>query len=58
MNPMFAQIAHLWTAVFPSTPDADLPHALFEEAGARCGSNPHQASELRAAALAYLRVVR
>lgn len=37
---------------------AALPRSLFERAEARAGSNPQEASELRSAALAYLRVVR
>jgi len=34
------------------------PQQLMERAGARAGQNPHQASELRQAALDWLRVVR
>ena len=37
---------------------AAIPRSLLENAGARAGSNPRQAHELRQAALAYLRVVR
>lgn len=37
---------------------AAVPRNLFEKAGARSGSNPRQARELRRAALAYLSVVR
>lgn len=37
---------------------AAVPRALLERAEARAGTSPRQASELRGAALAYLRVVR
>jgi len=41
-----------------SRPLPDTPRHLMESAGARAGSNPRQARELRQAACAYLRVVR
>jgi hypothetical protein len=37
---------------------AAVPRALLERAGARAGTSPHHALELRESALAYLRVVR
>lgn len=43
---------------FPLRPLADTPRRLMESAGARAGTDARQARELRAAACAYLRVVR
>ena len=42
----------------PFTQRRDPVQQLLERAGARAGRNPGQASELRSAALAWLRVVR
>lgn len=38
--------------------DDSLAHQLFESADASAGRDPHQAQELRDAALAFLSVVR
>jgi hypothetical protein len=57
MYALFAQVLRLMTAGSRSGP-AVIPRLLLEKAEARAGSNPHQAAELRSAALAYLRVVR
>ncbi|WP_198969957.1 hypothetical protein [Xylophilus sp. ASV27] len=59
---MFALITRLLSSVRAAAalPDAarGIPNALFESAEACAGQNPHQAQELRAAAQAYLSVVR
>jgi hypothetical protein len=57
MFSLFAQVAHLFrskTLEIPASPAA----ALMESADSRAGMNAHQAQELRAAASAWLSVVR
>lgn len=54
---LFSQIARFFTPGRQRIGHA-VPRALLERAEARAGTNPRQASELRRAALAYLRVVR
>jgi hypothetical protein len=58
MHALFTQIAHLLPAAAPAALEAGVARKLMESAGARAGSDPWQARELRDAALAYLRVVR
>jgi hypothetical protein len=58
---MFAFIAQIARVLVPAVPRraADgFARGLMESAEARAGTNPAQAQELRAAACAYLRVVR
>ena len=57
MFSLFAQVARLFrskTLEVPASPAA----ALMESADSRAGMNAHQAQELRAAASAWLSVVR
>ncbi|MBP7564938.1 MAG: hypothetical protein KA795_02920 [Burkholderiaceae bacterium] len=55
---MFTLIAQIYQWLRqPVGTDTDLAASLMERADAR-GVDPHQAQELRAAAHAYLRVVR
>lgn len=42
----------------PATQDRQSPRQLMERAGARAGHDPRDARELRAAASAWLRVIR
>jgi hypothetical protein len=42
----------------PVTEGGQSPRQLMERAGARAGQNPRDARELRAAASAWLRVIR
>jgi hypothetical protein len=58
MYVLFSQIARFFAPRRNRIGHAAVPRQLFENAGARSGSNPRQAQELRRAALAYLRVVR
>ena len=58
MYAVFAQIARLFTAAQPAAENNEVAHQLMERAEARAGSNPYQAEELRAAARAYLSVIR
>ena len=55
---VLSQITRLLDARRSRIGHAAVPRSLFERAEARAGSSPHQASELRRAALAYLSVVR
>lgn len=55
---LFSQIARVFQPTRNRIGHAAVPRALLERAEARAGTNPRQASELRRAALAYLRVVR
>jgi hypothetical protein len=55
---LFSQIARVLQPSRNRIGHATVPRALLERAEARAGTNPHQALELRNAALAYLRVVR
>ncbi len=57
MTTVFATLARLFAAVPPARRRAPVQH-LLERAGAPAGRNPGQASELRTAAIAWLRVVR
>ena len=57
MNSLFAALARLLPTAAQAA-QADLPHVLFERAGARAGHSPQDARELREAAVAYLSVVR
>ena len=57
MLPLLTAIARLFST--PPSPAGSGPvRTLFERAGARAGQDPCEARELRAAAQAYLRVVR
>jgi hypothetical protein len=58
---MYALIAQLARTIARATPHASqdgIARGLMESAEARAGTSPAQAQELRAAACAYLRVVR
>ena len=55
---LLAQIARVFASRRSRIGHAAVPRSLLERAEARAGTNPRQASELRGAALAYLRVVR
>jgi hypothetical protein len=55
---LFSQIARVLQPSRQRIGHAAVPRSLLERAGARAGTSPRQASELRNAALAYLRVVR
>lgn len=56
---MFALIAQISQLLRPTAARRQsVPRSLLESAEARAGLNPHQAAELRAAAQAYLSVVR
>jgi hypothetical protein len=55
---LFSQIARILTPGRNRIGHAAVPRALLERAEARAGTSPRQASELRRAALAYMRVVR
>jgi len=52
-----ARLGRLFAPAAPRTHRDPVQH-LFERAGARAGRNPAQASELRRAGMAWLRVVR
>lgn len=56
MNTFFAQI--LRTFAQPSAAPEEPARRLLEQAEARAGRDPRQASELRRAASAWFRVVR
>lgn len=58
MYALFAQLARLLPAFAPAKPHGSVARKLLESAEARAGSDPQHAQELRAAAYAYLRVVR
>jgi hypothetical protein len=58
MYALFSFVVRLLAPARNRIGNAAIPRSLLEEAEARCGSNPHQAAELRGAAVAYLRVVR
>lgn len=55
---LLSQIARILAPHRGRIGHAAVPRSLLERAEARAGTSPHQASELRRAALAYLRVVR
>jgi hypothetical protein len=55
---LLSQIARVFSPSRNRIGHAAVPRSLFERAEARAGTSPRQASELRRAALAYLRVVR
>jgi hypothetical protein len=57
---MYALIAQLARALAPAPRASQdgFARGLMESAEARAGTNPEQAQQLRAAACAYLRVVR
>jgi hypothetical protein len=55
---LIAQIARAFSLVAPRASQDGIARGLMESAEARAGTNPEQAQELRAAACAYLRVVR
>jgi hypothetical protein len=55
---LLSQVARFLTPSRNRIGHAAVPRSLLERAEARAGTNPRQASELRRAALAYLRVVR
>lgn len=56
---MFPALNRFLALFAADTPRADaVPRALLEVAGARAGRDPRQARELRAAAVAAMRVVR
>jgi hypothetical protein len=57
MSALFSFVVRLF-APASRIGNATIPRRLLEEAEACCGSNPHEAAELRGAAVAYLRVVR
>ncbi|MEO6016732.1 MAG: hypothetical protein ABIP46_05710 [Polaromonas sp.] len=58
MYSLIAQIARFLPTVVAAAPVNGVAHNLMERAEARAGRHPHQAQELRDAALAYLSVVR
>jgi hypothetical protein len=58
MYPVFALISRLLSRRNSGLGHAAVPRQLLESADGRAGSNPRQASELRLAARAYMRVVR
>ena len=61
MYTLFAQIAYLarnLSVARAARPQQDVAQQLMESADAYAGTCPHEAQELRAAASAYLRVVR
>ncbi|MEP6791644.1 MAG: hypothetical protein ABI907_09750 [Ramlibacter sp.] len=58
MYAVFAQVARLFAAAQPPVENNEVAHQLMERAEARAGADPRQAEELRAAARAYLSVVR
>jgi hypothetical protein len=55
---LFSQIARIFSPTRQRIGHAAVPRDLLERAEARAGTSPRHASELRRAALAYLRVVR
>ena len=55
---LFSQIARVFGPGRSRIGHAAVPRSLLERAEARAGTSARQASELRRAALAYLRVVR
>jgi len=57
MLTVMARLGRLFAPAAPRTHRDPVQH-LFERAGARAGRNPAQASELRRAGMAWLRVVR
>ena len=57
MNSILSKIVRL-IQTSNAAPANDVAHNLMERAGARAGSHPYQAAELRSAAAAYLSVVR
>jgi hypothetical protein len=58
MYALIAQIARALSLVAPRASQDGIARGLMESAEARAGTNPEQAQELRAAACAYLRVIR
>jgi len=58
MYTLLAQIARILSAAPAVAAQAGIARKLMESAGARAGSDPQEAQELREAASAYLRVVR
>jgi hypothetical protein len=58
MSTLFSFVVRLFAPVRSRIGNAAIPRRLLEDAEACCGSNPHEAAELRGAAVAYLRVVR
>lgn len=61
MTNIFTQIAQFISAMPASASNLEVKNpaqSLMESAGARAGSHPYQAAELRSAASAYLSVVR
>lgn len=58
MYSLFAQIARFFPARPPAVRQPGIARKLMESAGARAGSDPRQAQQLREAAFAFLRVVR
>jgi hypothetical protein len=57
MYTLFAWISR-FSAPATSSATADIARRLMESAESRAGRHPHQAQQLRAAACAYLSVVR
>lgn len=57
MYPLLAQFLRLLPAKRADR-HTSIARGLMERAGARAGTNPRQARELRQAALAYISVVR
>lgn len=58
MYTLFNQIARFLPTFRAQREDDGVAHQLMESADACAGTNPHDAQELREAALAYLSVVR
>jgi hypothetical protein len=58
MYALIAQMARILALVTPRASQDGIARGLMESAEARAGTDPEQAQELRAAACAYLRVVR
>ena len=61
MYRLISQLAHIYAflpAAAGATPVNGVARHLMERAEARAGRDPHEAQELRDAALAYLSVVR
>ncbi len=58
MSAIFARISRFIAVKGVRLGNAAIPRNLLEDAGARAGSNPRQARELRRAAFVYLSVVR
>ena len=58
MYALIVQLARALAAAIPRAAQDGVARGLMESAEARAGTNPEQAQQLRAAACAYLRVVR